>query len=302
MGAALAFVVLAFAWYLRFDLGSMYEDLQTVAHTKHVMVGWYLAKDVIVNAAPFLLFAYLISQSGGSKWGKSAIRLAALGVCITGFFLLLTSWQFWGLPLDSIMAILLLDRTVPESASVAPVPGLRFSVLLLGCFVALTYLTSEATGLNYALSQKLAQAPHTNFTSSSLAGFNSTTDHGYVEYVNEGCDLLNQHRRPQDSVFSLDFTNPFSFALGMKPASGGTPWLQYHNNFDDVGPSPERVFGDATLVMFPKVFSDSTLPETVPRIYGPFLKQHYALVAESASWWLYRRKDGKLRVPLQEIK
>jgi hypothetical protein len=291
IAAASGITVLAFAWYLRFDLAAMYNDLLTVAHTKHVKLGGYLAKDVIVSACPFLLFTDLISRTAASRWDRNAIQLAGLGVCLAGFFFLLTSWQFYGLPLNSVMAILLLDRTVPESAPVTPVPGLRFSILLLGSFFALIYIGSEAAGLNYALSEKLKQTPHTGFTAPTLVGFNSTVEHDYVEYVNEGCNLLQLHRRPEDTVLSLNFTNPFSFALRMKPPSQGTTWLQYGTDFDDVhGPAPERIFGDASLVMLPKIFSDGTLPDTVPRIYGPFLKQHYALAAESPNWWLYRRK------------
>jgi hypothetical protein len=79
----------------------------------------------------------------------------------------------------------------------------------------------------------------------------------------------------------------------MKPPSGGATWLQYGTNFDDAGPSPERVFGDASLVMLPKLFSDKTLADSVPRLYGPFLKRHYALEGESLNWSLYRRRDGK---------
>jgi hypothetical protein len=291
IGAALGVTVLAFAWYLRFDLAAMYNDLRTVAHTKHVMLGGYLARDLVINAFPLLLFAYLISRTETSRWDRNAIRIAALGVCLAGFFLLLTSWQFYSLPLNSVMAILLLDRAVPASARVTPAPGLRFSLLLLGSFFAVIYIGSEVTGLNYALSEKLhATTPHTGFTAPTLAGFNSTVEHDYVEYVNEGCNLLNLHRRPDDTVLSLNFTNPFSFGLGMKPPAGGTTWLQYGNDFDDHGPPAERIFGDASLVMLPKIFSDGTLPDTLPRIYGPFLKQHYALAAESPNWWLYRRK------------
>jgi hypothetical protein len=291
MGAAFGITVLAFAWYLRFDLIAVCNDLRTVAHAKHVTLGDYLVKDILLSAIPFLFFAQQLSQSGSSRWERNAMRIAALAVCLAGFFFLLTSWQFWGLPLDSVMVILLLERAVPISAGAPRAP--RFLVLLFGCFFVFIYLTSEAAGLNYALSQKLRQIPHTSFTAPTLAGFNTTIERDYVEYVNEGCDLLNQHRLAADSVLALNFTNPFSFGLGMKPPSGGATWLQYGTNFDDAGPSPERVFGDASLVMLPKLFSDKTLADSVPRLYGPFLKRHYALEGESLNWSLYRRRDGK---------
>ena len=106
-----------------------------------------------------------------------------------------------------------------------------------------------------------------------------------VEYINEGCDLLNQYRQPQDSVAALNFTNPFSFGLKMKPSRGGTTWLQYGNNFDEAGPSPERIFGDASLVMLPKLFSDKTL-------VGPCLES----MAHSARALHFGRRIAELAV------
>lgn len=220
------------------------------------------------------------------------MRISGLGVCLSGFFLLLTSWQFYTLPLDSIMVVLLLERAVPAAASRLAAPSLRFSALLVGGLFALNFIASHTLALEFALSQKLRPGSYSSFASTPLLGFNSPVERHYVEYVNDGCDLLERYRKPVDSVISLNFSNPFSFALGMKPSSGGTTWLQYGTNFDDRhGPAPSRVFGNATLVMLPKVFSDLTLPETVLRVYGPFLHEHYALIAESAEWWLYRRND-----------
>ena len=303
IGAAFALTVLAFAWYLRFDLAAVFNDLRTVAHTKHVMLGWYLLRDVIVNAAPFLIFVYLISQNMPSQWDRKMLRLAGLGVCLAGFFLLLTSWQFYTLPLDSVMVVLLLDRAIPDAASGTPRVALPISALLLGSLFAVNFVGSHALALEFAVSQKLQPQAYTGFTAPVLAGFNSTVERDYVKYVNEGCDLLNRYRKPGESVISLNFSNPFSFALGMKPSLGGTTWLQYGTNFDDThGPSAERVFGNSTLVMLPKVFSDLTLPETVPRIYGPFLKRHYVLAAESASWRLYRRNGDEVPATLEEAR
>jgi hypothetical protein len=302
IGAALALTILAFAWYLRFDLAAVFNDLRTVAHTKHVMLGWYLLRDVIINAAPFLIFVYLISQNIASQWDRNMLRLAGLGVCLAGFFLLLTSWQFYTLPLDSVMVVLLLDWAIPDAARGTPPVALRISALLLGGLFALNFVGSHALALEFGLSQKLQPAAYASFKAPVLSGFNSPVERDYVKYVNDGCDLLNRNRKAGESVMSLNFSNPFSFALGMKPPLGGTTWLQYGTNFDDThGPSAERVFGNARLVMLPKVFSDLTLPETVPRIYGPFLKRHYRLAAESGSWWLYRRNGNEVPA-LQEIK
>ncbi len=291
MAAAFAVVALAFAWYLRFDLPAVYNDLRIVAHAKQVTLGEYVVKDLLVSAVPFLFFAQLVAQSGASRGERNAMRIAGLAVCVTGLFLLITSWQFFGLPLNCVMAILLVDRVVAKTGGSQPLPAPRFLVLLFGCFFAFTYIVSEASGLNYAWRQKFHPAEYTTFTTPQLAGFNTPVEGDYFEYVKEGYGLLNQHRQARDTVTSLDFTNPFSFGLGMKPPAGGATWLQYGTNFDDAGPSPQRIFGDASLVMLPKLFSDKTLADSVPRLYGPYLKQHYALEAESLNWWLYRRRE-----------
>lgn len=71
-GIALAFAgtVLGFSWYLRFDLVAMYSDLRTVAHAKHVMLGWHLAGDAVAYAFPFLLLIHWITKSRPSTPGK----------------------------------------------------------------------------------------------------------------------------------------------------------------------------------------------------------------------------------------
>ena len=94
IGAAFGVTVLAFAWYLRFDLTAVYYDLRTVAHAKHVIVGEYVLKDVLVSALPFLFFAELVSQSESSHRKRNAIRMAGVAACLAGIFLLVTSWRF----------------------------------------------------------------------------------------------------------------------------------------------------------------------------------------------------------------
>jgi hypothetical protein len=90
----------------------------------------------------------------------------------------------------------------------------------------------------------------------------------------------------------LDFSNPFSYGLGIKPAPGGGSDLHYQHGFnEDHYQSPSSLFGQADLVMFPKTFSDSGDEVGVPRVYGPYLVSHFHRIGESVDWSLYRR-DG----------
>jgi len=110
-----------------------------------------------------------------------------------------------------------------------------------------------------------------------------------VDYVNDGLTLVDQYRLPDDTIMSLDFSNPFSYALGMKPAPGGAITLHYGVNFSEARhPSAERLFGEARLVIIPKKPSEQGLRLGIPLVYGPYLKAHFHLIGESPGWRLYR--------------
>jgi hypothetical protein len=88
---------------------------------------------------------------------------------------------------------------------------------------------------------------------------------------------------------TLDLVNPFSYTLGTPPPQGGATWLGYGNNYDEVhGPPPETVFGNATLVMEPKKFSDPN----ISFVYGGYLADHFQMLGESAQWRIFRRIDN----------
>ena len=70
------------------------------------------------------------------------------------------------------------------------------------------------------------------FASLVLAGFRSD-EPDYVDFVNDGLALLRQHRAQNETVMSLDFSNPFSYALGIPPAQSGATTLHYRTNFSD---------------------------------------------------------------------
>jgi hypothetical protein len=127
------------------------------------------------------------------------------------------------------------------------------------------------------------------FHSPKLSGFREL-EPGYLAMVNEGIDLVKKHRRPAETVASLDFSNPFSYALGITPAGGGTSAaLLYQTTFDEEhNLPPEYLFGHASLVMVPVVFSEPTLQDNIPLIYGPYLYSHFQVIDQTPGWRLYR--------------
>ncbi len=53
--------------------------------------------------------------------------------------------------------------------------------------------------------------------------------------------------------------------------------------------SPDRMFGNAAVVMLPKMASDESIPGPVEELYGETLRTKFHLVAESSDWKLYKR-------------
>ena len=75
----------------------------------------------------------------------------------------------------------------------------------------------------------------------------------YVTYVNDGVNLLNRASRMDETVFTLDVQNPFSYALLRRPAHGGSAALYFDHTFNDQHkPSAAWLFGSADIVMVPK--------------------------------------------------
>jgi hypothetical protein len=286
-------VFLLFSLYLRVNLLPMWNDLRMVAGAKPARFSWYILDNLYLTVAFYLAFIFASAaflSSAGAKPAARAVRIAGVAVCLAGIFLLTTNFQFYGLPLNAVMAILVLKQIAAQ-----PLPGnspsLKPAALLVwGSLLVAGSLSYDGLGLGFGVSQKQSWevTPHSAFHAGDLAGFR-TFESSYVDLVNEGLSLLNQHRRPDDTVMSLDFSNPFSYALGMRPAPGGATTLHYRGNFNDEHhPTPERLFGRASLVMVPVVPSEKGLTFSVPRIYGPYLAEHFHLIGESPGWRIYR--------------
>jgi len=115
-----------------------------------------------------------------------------------------------------------------------------------------------------------------------------------VDPINDGTALLESASRPTESVIALDSINPFSFALGRKPAEGGGPYLGATFFGPGHMPPMEWMIGRADLVMIPK--NQTKAAAWLKQVFGEFVERNYGLAAESKDWLLYRRKAvGYLR-------
>ncbi|MFB2605173.1 hypothetical protein ACE04B_24820, partial [Rhizobium phaseoli] len=96
---------------------------------------------------------------------------------------------------------------------------------------------------------------------------------------------------PAERVFVLDFANPFSAGLGIRPPAGDTAWLHWNRNINEKSYIPPDVlFADVKIVMVPKTGINS-LP--LQELYGPFLSANFHVVRKTSEWTIYEWRPGK---------
>jgi hypothetical protein len=300
LGVAAGFAAIfipVWAWF-GFNLMPMLHDLIEIAGAKHIRLDFYLLDAILQDAgivAALAVVAALFLVSRHRRQSARTVLIAGIAGSLAGLLLIFGNYEQTGFPLAVFLSIIIIDAAnvgVPENRHS---PDLFHALVLLsGSALILASLVSGVLADANGIYRKFWTAKwDTAMDSPLLYGFVPVKeDRLYSKYVNDGLALVRAHRRPGDTIMSLDFTNPFSYGLGMRPAPGGTTVLQYRTTFDDTHhQSPRELFGLADLVMMPKHFSDPTLPESIPRLYGPYLETHFHLIGESGIWRLYRRDD-----------
>ncbi len=281
--------------YYGFQTQPLVHDLITLGGGKHIRFGWYIIDGILQGAgiaATLALSAALLLSVYKDAKTASALALAGLAVAFAGTVMILGNAERDGFPMAVFLAIVVLNAVNLQIPVTRTRPDyFHVSVLLLGSVLIVGSLLSGMIGMTFALGQRMLLHHTKAFNMPRLSGFTTGPDDDwYAELVNNGVPLIEKFRRPTDTLMSLDFTNPFSYGFGMRPAYGGTPVFQYGTTFNDrFKPTPEFLMGSADMVAVPKKASDPTLDDNVPRLYGPYLKSHYHLLGESRDWRLYRR-------------
>jgi len=119
------------------------------------------------------------------------------------------------------------------------------------------------------------------------------TAYQYGAWLNDGIALARRHARPDDRIFTLDWVNPFPFALGLPSPRGSS--LFWHNGRvtdQEHHPPAERVFAEVTLVMVPRRSLQPGETAFLRETYGHILNTDFEKVGESRLWQAFRRKSG----------
>jgi hypothetical protein len=125
------------------------------------------------------------------------------------------------------------------------------------------------------------------------------TQGDYLRIIAEGVELLRDSVSGDATVLSLEQTNLFPSALGLRPTAYGKPFdfanLHLAARRDTRGSTPdhkaaERYFFDAQYVMVPVVpFARDHLKILIDK-YGEYLDEHFVEYRRSPHWRLYTRR------------
>ena len=299
--------------YLRFDFSAVWNDLHLMSQARSSgltfwSIRWSIAKG-LAELLPLALLALLVSLTTTLR----PLIVTAL-VFIGGALLLATNAQTNGYPLNALLAILLVEhgRIADQGDHFRTGQLLRPETILvlLGLVSWAPTLVSNASGLAYAFWENRASPKDsevTRFQAPHLAALllfdmpdgteadRRSNGRAYVDYVNDGLDLLSTFSRPQETVATLDMVNPFPYALLRPVARGGSPALAFNHTFNDQHkPSAEWLFGSADLVMVPKrPASSEPDAQALFRNYLPSIESAFQLRAESEWWWLYAKVNER---------
>jgi hypothetical protein len=301
--------VSVFLWYLRFDLAAMWGDMVLNAGARHADISAIRALllssfdicGLIVLVVLARALQVLQPIAAGGFISENRQTIFGLVTVLVGGFLLFTNHQAYGMPLNALFAILVAEE-IPSLAKGTPRTDLSVlcsaAVLGVALLVALPTFGSDSMALGYSVFRQMRSAEALGAGMSTkeprLAGLWFVGEHpryntiAFLQDLEDGTSLLRRSSRPEETVYSMDFSNPFAYALGRRPVRGGCWTFGWMLNFNEVyHPSSERVFGGADIVMEPKV--PISYLGGVMVVYGSYLRQHFRLAAESPSWLMYRR-------------
>jgi hypothetical protein len=277
----------------------MIEVLLLLAGAKHIVLGWALVDAGIYYLLPMALFTVMVAVllwQDGARADARDILIALVAVSAAGLFFQSANDPRVVMPLNPILAIVAMQRLAQagrtEGARSLSHSGAALMLVLLMVVVTGSAVARDGAGLLYALHHKSQneRTPGMAFHAAVLSGA-ASSEKEYVEVVNDGIELLKGHLRPGDTVGTLDFANPFTYALGLQPQEGGSSSkLAYRFDYIDRSkPSPEFMMEPSITWMM--ITQNFAADEPMARNYGPYLESHFHLEAQSAEWRLYRRNE-----------
>jgi hypothetical protein len=113
----------------------------------------------------------------------------------------------------------------------------------------------------------------------------------YCFLINDGIRLLRKHVPSHSRIVVMNYTNPFSFPLGLPGSKGDRlDWLYGQTFNNSLYPSPQEVFKEASLIMIRT--GKFNRPYEMMRIYFPYVEKKLRKIDESDLWILYGENNS----------
>jgi hypothetical protein len=243
-----------------------------------------------------------------SRHAANRYMLATVVVVGCDIFCRATNAMRGDLPLAAFWclggALLLLSCSAASDRRTATQQRL-IALLVLGPLAVQMFLMDLSSSV-YSVYETVAARRHATvrFDSPRLRGWlpqdwngedpNSLNANGtpLITRTNDGIHLLQSMSRPDETVSTIAFSNPFSYALGRKPPQGGALWMDLDNNITVLHPvAEETIIGHPDLLMVEhSVDREGNVTQAVLSLYPDLLSKDFAYVGGSRYWTLYRRK------------
>ena len=304
---------------LRFHLAGIWHDYSIILHVKEHGTTQRIMLQNAGDMLPWLLFCLLLAAAMATTAETWRARLwpAALALFVYAADVAASSTNApfaARAALVTFFVFLAAEQLLRRGICVPRLPQVQFALPMItallvllsaGEFVHAHFGSLLAYWLDISVTWVRHATPSLPFDSPALAGYrvfggpnedNRSVNGTYLTYkVNDGLMLLRAFSSPGESINTLDFTNPFSFAMQRTPSQSGALFLQSGIDFNDLyKPAPEQVLGGADLIMVPYCpenfcSNGSMQVEAILRIYGPYLQEHYSPIGQTKQWELWRR-------------
>ncbi|WP_435170251.1 hypothetical protein [Falsirhodobacter sp. 1013] len=242
------------------------------------------------NVADLTVFALI---AGLALWQKPSFRdFVFYAACAVGGLLIVSqNAHDWGVITLYAGAVVAAQRVMSRSGPVAT--GMPLLVLFFTLPPTLYHASALVLHSVLATAHAGKSVGLPNFGGLHYATLWSPGDHGFSQrYVNSfesGGALLEDLGPGIGPVATLDFVNPFSAGLGLRPPEGDNAWLHWNRNVSrDHHLPPAQLFGDVQIIMEPGIGINSV---QLRDIYGPYIDQHYTPVRKTAEWTIHKRRE-----------
>jgi hypothetical protein len=213
-----------------------------------------------------------------------------------GWMLISQNFQQWGIITISVGAAVaaeILGRQHELAAEPSRSITTGAHLLLLAMLLPTLVHNTAALGLHGALAaMKYGETvPLEKFDRIRLARLWFDGDPTFVRYMaslKDGAAALAAMEGDVDRGLVLDFVNPFTAGLGLKPARGDSTWYHWGRTINEEHfPPAEQLFRDVRVVMEPKWAVEEWTARGMRTVYADYLAEHYEVAVETAEWKIY---------------